>query len=280
MRISIFTTYTDPELRNDPWKESLACYEDFADEIIVTGNDWPDEFSWEHIGKTFNEGFKNSSGDWVIRMDIDYLFHENSLLNLRKQLLRYNDYPGVVFPQYQFFTPDRFQLKTRLCVALNKHKFPNIKLDGGGDLCLATLNGELLDIKNLPNLKIPIFQYDSMFRTKRIIAEDRARFARAWHRYFNDYGNRGGPTEEIAFDAWFDDVKEKYKKHTNKISFNRHPKYIQDKLDSLNKDQFGYSAFGLKTVTRRTFRNYIKGKKEIYLDGHLNNISLDVEIFK
>ena len=63
----------------------------------------------EHIGKTFNEGYEKSSGDWVMRMDIDYLLHENSILNLRKQLLKYSDYPGVVFPQYQF-TPDRFQL--------------------------------------------------------------------------------------------------------------------------------------------------------------------------
>ena len=53
--------------------------------------------------------------------------------------MKYNDYPGVVFPQYQFFTPDRFQVKTRLCLALNKKKYPNIKLNGGGDLCLATL---------------------------------------------------------------------------------------------------------------------------------------------
>ena len=72
-------------------------------------------------------------------------------------------------------------------------------------------NGELLNVNNLPNLNIPIYQYDSMFRTKRIIAEDRARFARAWNRYFNEYGNRGGPTEKEAFDAWFDDVKENIK---------------------------------------------------------------------
>ena len=59
-----------------------------------------------------------------------------------------------------------------------------------------------------------------------------------------------------------------------------HPKYIQEKLDSLNKEQFGYNAFGLKATTRRTFKNYIKGKKEIYIDGRVNNMSLDIQIFK
>ena len=29
----------------DPWKESLKCYEDFADEVVVVGEDWDYEFS-------------------------------------------------------------------------------------------------------------------------------------------------------------------------------------------------------------------------------------------
>ena len=37
MKVSIFTTYTEPEKRRDPWEESLRCYRDYADEIIVTG---------------------------------------------------------------------------------------------------------------------------------------------------------------------------------------------------------------------------------------------------
>ena len=41
MKLSIFTTYTDPEKRNDPWKEALNCFNDIADEVIVTGSDWP-----------------------------------------------------------------------------------------------------------------------------------------------------------------------------------------------------------------------------------------------
>ena len=28
---------TNPELRMDPWKEALSCYEDFADEVVTVG---------------------------------------------------------------------------------------------------------------------------------------------------------------------------------------------------------------------------------------------------
>ena len=37
---------TNPEERQDPWKEALNCYEDFADEVITVEEDWPEEFSW------------------------------------------------------------------------------------------------------------------------------------------------------------------------------------------------------------------------------------------
>ena len=117
------------------------------------------------------------------------MIHQDDFQYIRKLLYKNMDQPAVGFPMHQIFTPDRYCMKTIKCLALNKKKFPSIKLNGGGDLCLATLNGELLSVNNLPNLNIPIFQYDSMFRTKKIISEDRARFARAWHRHFNNYEN-------------------------------------------------------------------------------------------
>ena len=66
--------YDQPDERMDPWKEALNCYKDFADEVIITGQDWPEEFTWDHIGKTFQQGLEKSSGDWCIRMDLDYFF--------------------------------------------------------------------------------------------------------------------------------------------------------------------------------------------------------------
>ena len=79
MKLSVFTTMTDPESRNDPYKEAINCYEELADELIIVGENWPDEFSFDYIGKTFHEGFEKSNGDWVIRMDLDYFFHQKDI---------------------------------------------------------------------------------------------------------------------------------------------------------------------------------------------------------
>lgn len=256
---------TNPEKRMDPWKEALNCYEDLADEVVIVGEDWPDEFKFEHIGKTFQKGFDGCEGEWAIRMDLDYFFHENDLLKIRSILSKNTEYPAVSFPQYQFFTAERYQIKTKICVALNKKHFPNIKLNGGGDLCLPTIEGKRIHPKEVPFFKIPLYQYDSMFRTKEIISHDRGRFARAWHRQFGEWGVRGGSSSEEAYEAWFDEVKEKYKKHTHKIHLSNHPKYIKEKINNLNSDQFGFSAFGLKSSTKREFKEYLRGYYNKYL---------------
>lgn len=261
MKITVFTTMTNPEKRNDPWKQALNCYEDIADEIVVKGSDWPEEFNWDHIGKTFNSGFIDSNGDWAIRMDLDYFFHHDDISKIYQKLKQNNDVPAVVFPQYQFFSPDRYQIKTLICIAYNKKSFPNIKLNGGGDLCLPTLDGKLLNPWKLPILDIPVWQYDSIFRTKKIISEDRARFARAWHRYFNDWGDRGGGDPQTAFEAWIAGIENKYKKHTFKEKINNHPKYIKESLLSLEDNQFGYDVFGLKNNTSFKLIDIAKGYK-------------------
>ena len=49
---------TNPDERNDPWRQALQCYEQLADNVIVVGEKWPYEFSWDTIGKTFQEGFE------------------------------------------------------------------------------------------------------------------------------------------------------------------------------------------------------------------------------
>ena len=111
---------TNPKERNDPWEEALTCYEDLADEVVVVGDDWPSEFKWDHIGETFQKGLDKCNSDWVIRMDIDYFFHENNFSTIRNALNRFKEFPVLSFPQYQIFTPDRYQIKTRLCLAFNK----------------------------------------------------------------------------------------------------------------------------------------------------------------
>lgn len=153
-----------------------------------------------------------------------------------------------------------------MSVAINKKEFPNIKLNGGGDLCLPTLNGKLLNPFKYPISKYPIYQYDSMFRTKEIISNDRARFARAWHREFQSWGNRGGGTPEEAFTAWIKMIEERLSSHIYKFNIKNHPKYISSKINKLSDEQFGHNMFQLKypRIKLASFINEIKKNIKIF----------------
>ena len=71
LKISITTTMTDPESRKDPWREALQCYEDIADEVIITGQNWQYDFIWNEIGEFFQEIFEF----------LKYRFHEKNNLS-------------------------------------------------------------------------------------------------------------------------------------------------------------------------------------------------------
>ncbi len=265
MKISIITSYTDPETRMDPWKESVACYEKLADEVIVLGENFKKEFAFSDFGPMFDDGFNKASGDWVIKMDIDTIIHEKDFDSLYASMKTYKDYPALSMRKFQFFTPYRFHTKSRMGMVLNKKRFKNVKFNGGGDGCDPTVNGIHIDEKNVPRVKIPFWNYDSTFKTKEVISEDRARFARAWHRTFGDYGNRGGPDPEVAFDAWYKMVNERFSKHVFKASISDHPIFIQSKLKSLNENHFGFNLFGLNEKVKRSPLNYFDAIQERYL---------------
>lgn len=265
MKISIITSYTNPEERMDPWRESVQCYEEFADEVIIMGSNFKEEFAFSDFGPMFDKGFDDSQGDWVIKMDIDTIIHEKDFNNLYSALKTYDNYPAVSLRKFQFFTPNRFHTKSRMGMVLNKKKYSDIKFNGGSDGCDPTVNGVHINEKNVPRINVPFWNYDSMFKTKEVISNDRARFARAWKRTFDNYGDRGGAEPDIAFTAWFKMIENRYKKHIFKAKKTDHPKFIQNKISTLGKEQFGYNLFGLDETMDRSIYNYAEAINERYI---------------
>ena len=56
-KLSIATSYTNPEKRMDPWREALACYEDLADEVVRSVK-LAIRVYMGYIGKDFNESYQ------------------------------------------------------------------------------------------------------------------------------------------------------------------------------------------------------------------------------
>jgi hypothetical protein len=268
MKLSIFTTITSPNKRGDTWRESITCYEQLADEVIVVDGDkqferevafmqptnvsvvdseWPKEFSWEFIGQQFQRGYETCTGDWVIHADLDFIFHERDYRAIRMACENNPEAPALSFWKHQFVLPDRYNLKSRLVIAVNKGKFGDrIRFDGGGesDLCQPSLDGEYIKPADVPEAQIPFYNYEKILKTRQQIADDQGRMERAYFRHFGktQYGSDG--TDEGAYNNWIEAQKGKFNKPQKFIKLTDHPKVMQETIKNLTVDQWGYSGHG------------------------------------
>lgn len=247
MKLGIFTTTSFPDLRGDHYSQSLDCYTDLADEVVtVRGEEtWPKEFNWPLIGQHFQKGYEELNTDWVIHADLDFLFHEDDFEAIRKACELNNDAPAMSFYKYQFILPDRYNLKSRLVIAVNKGKYGDrIKFDSGGDLCQPSLDGVEIKPDSVPEAKIPFYNYEKLIKTPNQVMDDVGRMDRAYKRHFGKFIYSEDGTDEGAFDGWMKMVTGRFNKPQQRISLDSHPIYIQGVLATLRKYHFGYSAFG------------------------------------
>lgn len=258
MKLSIFTTITDPDRRGDNWRDSLNCYNSLADEVVVVNGghrfslphepkvinyEWPQEFDWPLIGQQFQRGYEATTGDWSIHCDLDYIFHENNFSKIRQSLESFSDSPAVSFYKWQFVQPDRYNLKSRLLIAVNNKFRDRIRFDSGGDLCQPSFNSEQLIIDDMPQAEVPFYNYEKL--TKRVdqVADDVGRMDRAYSRHFGKY-LYGTGDDQSALDGWMYMMKGRYNKPQRQIILEDHPKFIQKTIKNLEPDQFGFSGFG------------------------------------
>lgn len=266
MKLSIFTTTTRPSKRGDAIREAMACYNDLADEVVNVSGDWgafgspkgekqvvirhlwPQEFSWELIGRQFQHGYEACTGDWVIHADLDFIFHQKDFGRIRQALKDYPDAPAVSFYKWQFILPDRYNLKSRLPLAVNKAKFGDrIKFNGGGDLCQPTVDGKELNLNEIPQAGVPFYNYEKLIKTEAQINDDVQRMARAWHRHFGDH-HLG--TDETAYPEWLHMMQGRFSKPQQRIKLDDHPKYIQETIRNLTPEKWGYNGFATLGVTK------------------------------
>lgn len=260
LKLSIFTTITDPERRGDNYRDAVSCYEDLADEVVVVDGSqpwseftsttkvhhlWPQDFRWDFIGEQFTRGYEACTGDAVIHADLDFIFHEKDFEDIRAAAQRMldNNLPAMSFYKYQFILPDRYNLKSRLVIMVNKRDYGDrIKFDSGGDLAQPSLDGKYINPDTVPESKIGFYNYEKLLKTKEQIAEDQGRMERAWFRQFGEYQMRSNGTDEAAYDKWVQAQVGKFNKPQQKIKLEDHSKYIQQTIKSLTPEMWGHSG--------------------------------------
>jgi glycosyltransferase involved in cell wall biosynthesis len=260
LKLSVFTTMTEPGRRGDNWKDALDCYHGFADEVVVVDghgkdspdniafknhvySEWPQEFDWPLIGEQFQKGYEAATGDWVIHADLDFILHEKDFAQLRKALEANNSYPAMTLWKYQFILPDRYNLKSRLVVAVNKGKYGNrIRFDSGGDLCQPSLDGNYMSPDDVPEARVPFYNYEKLTKTEKQIIDDVERMDDA---YLKHFGSTLYSTDELtAFEGWVEMMRGRFEKPQKRIELSEHPKFVQETIRNLKPEQWGYDGLG------------------------------------
>lgn len=246
--VTAFIVATRPQQRGDTFDECYSAARELLDEVIVIDgeNTWPKEFHWPLIGEHFQKGYDACPASWVMHLDADFILHEDDIGQIRAAAEEFHYSPALTMWKYQFFRPDKYNLKSRLVTLVNKKNFKKrIRFNSGGDLCQPSLDNEYLEPTRQPEVRAPFYNYECLKKTEDQVEEDIGRMDRAYKRHFNKplYSAEGE-----AFDGWKQMILGRYKRHLNTIELDEHPKHIQQTILSLKPEQFGYSGFGMLGV--------------------------------
>ncbi len=253
MKISSFITITNPHRRGDTYDQCLESARGFSDEVITVdgGDTWPYEFEWPIIGQHFQKGYNQAVGDWVIHLDCDYIFHERDYGRIIRALRDHDNEPAVSFYKWQFILPDRYNLKSRLVLAVNKKRFGSrIKFDSGGDLCQPSLDGVKLSLDEVPQSGVPMYNYERILKTREQLTEDAGRMDRAYFRHLGSYQFDSDGDDIKAYEGWLRMAKGRFSKPQQFIKLSEHPKVMQGTIRNLTPENWGYSGHGNLEVNR------------------------------
>lgn len=275
MKLSIHTTITDPDKYQYAWREALECFCALADEvIIVNGGEslslddgkikeillpWPEEWHWSELPVHLNAGLDACSGDWALKMDIDYLIHESDFSTLRFALEEAKHHLVASLMKCPIVNKNHFYRKCDIPFAINKALGGNkIKygkpLDGQkSDWCYPIFTqkeyirygeknlvpeGRLVDEVVVRRTGIDVWDYDYFFRTKEIAKSEFWRFSKAYATVFD---KSWGSTEKESWNVFCEQMKGRVKKAILPLGIESHPRFIKERILAMTPQEYGFN---------------------------------------
>lgn len=277
IRISIFTTITNPTENQYAWEEALNNYLSFADEVIVVdgeSNDgtkqdiliyqgmreklkvifshWPqDKWDWSELPKHINLGFEQCTGDVAIKMDIDYLIHEKDFEYLRKrlELLVKNKFVLGSFIKFNVVNRELGYQKVEVANVVNMKFKKQIafgrNMDKETDWCMPIYKKHLSETgvwegRMVPDTHKLLLGPDLYNYDYFFRTKEKAReiFWRFAKAYASRFDESWGSTEESSWQVFLKMMFARVQSQA--LRHVDHPKVIKDKVFHMTSNQFGF----------------------------------------
>lgn len=274
MKTSIILLTANPTEKQYAWKESIASYCDLADEVLISNggeedlkpyipskvkifsNPDPKVWNWAEHAKRLNTLLDEASGDWILKVDIDWVFHENEMVKIRKQLLSVK-HSIATFQKMTVYPMCKYIQKGEVPIAIKgseKHKirfgrdhnrytdltYP-IWWNNGSDNQGVPL-GRFMDRNEWGRTGCEFWNFDYTFKTKEIAGKMFLRMSQSHREYFGK--SKWGSTEEESLSIFIRGMKHKVQSASN-LDIVRLPKYIKNRIENIKEEEFGHSGWGM-----------------------------------
>lgn len=284
MKISGFVCVLNPEYWSFPYLEAIQSYLDCFDEVVVVDGgstdgslekikkipnwdkikivhlDWPWEYKQREYSKHYNFGFDNCTGDWIFKLDCDWIFHETDIKTFRNQLELQVNNPNIMavtMPKLTMLNRSRYHFKGKMINGIHM-KFYRDKIKSGviqsnqnksdwTDLIRVKKEkdgvyyGDLIPNKNVMGIDLTIYNYDCFFRNKE---KCKVWYERAAKAYRDESGYPLYGEEGKEWEMWCGMMRMRMEQvHSRELKITAHPKYIREKLNNMTSDQWGYDNF-------------------------------------
>jgi len=306
MKISAFCLVTNATKFGYPFIESIKSWAKAVDEVVIVDGGstddtvklieeigdskiriiqdedckWEDEWFYSRMGKNFNRGYHECTGDIVIKFDVDYVLHDsaysdNPQINLRANCQRAVDQGKltVAFIRWNLMTVDKHFYKRQKTLGVNRiackqrSVMPEYGLDikrwswgyepivverEENGIKFGTLIGT---IGNFFGSNIRVFNYGFAFSTKEQVEWVRTRHRLAEIRQKRmKYKHIEQPIVETE-EQIKKNVGGSLKQHIKNclayskrpqmmVNLEAHPRIMHDKIRNLKPEQQGYDFWG------------------------------------
>lgn len=277
MKLSVILLTANPTEKQYAWKEAFASYCALADEVIVVNGGKepivfpdtklrtiikpdPEVWTWSEHAKNLNLGLDEATGDWIIKVDIDWIFHERNLHKIRQKLnsSEAQKFPVATMQKYTFYPFRRYIQKGQIPMIINA-KFKD-KIRFGKDLTEYTdltypiywggnydesgvPTGKLVKEKDWGKTGELFWNFDYTFATLEMMKKKWVRMSKSHKEYFGT--TDWGETEEEALKQFITKQQAKHGQSLDIMDSAELPKYIRQRISDLKPEEFGHSAWGL-----------------------------------